>query len=587
MKNNNYLISVIIPIYNSGIYLDDCMESLINQTIGFDNIEVIIVNDGSKDNSEEYCLKYDTKYSNVIYIKQINSGVSTARNVGLKSATGKYINFLDSDDKWKNDAFEKGIEALEKYKSINFVSIRRKMFEAEDGYTQFDYMFTENKIVNIFDNFDYIQVPCTSLIIRNKIAKKYSFDKNLILSEDAKYAYDLTINEQNFYVICDSLYYYRIRLSNDSAIQTIIARNKAWYSISSKDVYEYAFNVSIDLFEKIIPYAQYFVMYHLRNKFVTVPKAKISKYEENEYKKYLVKLIKQIDDNIILMQRKMSVLRKIHALNIKYNRTIENNIIFKKDNFYFNKLPILRYDENLIRILNIYSFNGKTYLRGIFLKFITNNSKVYYYINNKKSELRHKKYVYSMLNYFEKYSPSYEEFVIELHDINNNIYFSINDFPLNIEMSKSAENKLFDLNIENNVLIITNKNIIQKKNLKYYIKSNILKLIKNKKIIVNNEISNLNRINRMKIGYSKYIIVKNPTIEFINNLSNIQKKNYLFKNSRKYFVLDTDNKIVENTINNKITNFVIIRKGNKKNDTYTTYYLDDLSIENIKKEIIN
>lgn len=51
MKNNNYLISVIIPIYNSGIYLDDCMESLINQTIGFDNIEVIIVNDGSKDNS--------------------------------------------------------------------------------------------------------------------------------------------------------------------------------------------------------------------------------------------------------------------------------------------------------------------------------------------------------------------------------------------------------------------------------------------------------------------------------------------------------------------------------------------------------
>ena len=102
-----FLISVIMAIYNTGRYLDDSIGSLLNQTINFNEIQIILVNDGSIDNTEEICLKYQTKYpKNIFYIKIIHSGVSIARNEGMKYANGTYINFLDPDDKWDSLAFK-------------------------------------------------------------------------------------------------------------------------------------------------------------------------------------------------------------------------------------------------------------------------------------------------------------------------------------------------------------------------------------------------------------------------------------------------------------------------------------------------
>ena len=101
-----FVFSVIIAIYNTGRYLDDSIGSLLNQTIGLDKIQIILINDGSTDNSEEICLKYQMEYSNnIIYKKIEHGGVSRARNVGLEFAKGEFINFLDADDKWDSQAF--------------------------------------------------------------------------------------------------------------------------------------------------------------------------------------------------------------------------------------------------------------------------------------------------------------------------------------------------------------------------------------------------------------------------------------------------------------------------------------------------
>ena len=75
-----YKISIVMPFYNSESYIEEAIESVINQTIGFENIQLILVNDGSNDNSEKICLKYKNIYNNIIYIKQENGGVSSARN---------------------------------------------------------------------------------------------------------------------------------------------------------------------------------------------------------------------------------------------------------------------------------------------------------------------------------------------------------------------------------------------------------------------------------------------------------------------------------------------------------------------------
>ncbi len=90
-------VSVIIPVYNCIKYLEKAIKSVISQT-EFNSIELILVDDGSSDGSERICDEYSAKYPNLIAIHQINSGVSVARNMGISSAKGEYIAFLDSDD---------------------------------------------------------------------------------------------------------------------------------------------------------------------------------------------------------------------------------------------------------------------------------------------------------------------------------------------------------------------------------------------------------------------------------------------------------------------------------------------------------
>ena len=96
--------SVIVPIYNSEKYLKKCLDSLVNQT--FKNIEIILVNDGSTDNSEDIIKQY-LKDKRIIYLKKENGGQASARNLGLSKAKGDYISFIDSDDYVDLDMFEK------------------------------------------------------------------------------------------------------------------------------------------------------------------------------------------------------------------------------------------------------------------------------------------------------------------------------------------------------------------------------------------------------------------------------------------------------------------------------------------------
>ena len=110
--NNLPLVSVIVPIYNCESVLNRCIDSLVNQT--YANTEIILVNDGSKDNSAEICNKYAEKYSNVVYVYQKNQGVSAARNKGLSVATGEYFIFCDADDYYSLDAVEKLVAVADK-----------------------------------------------------------------------------------------------------------------------------------------------------------------------------------------------------------------------------------------------------------------------------------------------------------------------------------------------------------------------------------------------------------------------------------------------------------------------------------------
>ena len=92
---NPPMVSVIIPVYNQEKFIDNCIESLKKQTIGFDSIQMLLINDGSSDESLSICQKLANQYDNVVLLNQENKGVSAARNAGIKRADGKYLFFLD------------------------------------------------------------------------------------------------------------------------------------------------------------------------------------------------------------------------------------------------------------------------------------------------------------------------------------------------------------------------------------------------------------------------------------------------------------------------------------------------------------
>ena len=107
------LISVIIPIYMVEKYLNKCIDSVINQT--YKNLEIILVNDGSKDNCKKICEEYAKKDSRIKIINKSNGGLSDARNKGLEVSNGKYIGFVDSDDYISKDMYKNLYENIIKY----------------------------------------------------------------------------------------------------------------------------------------------------------------------------------------------------------------------------------------------------------------------------------------------------------------------------------------------------------------------------------------------------------------------------------------------------------------------------------------
>ena len=101
---HNPMISVIVPVYNAEKYLKECIRSILNQTI--QNLELILVNDGSTDGSGYICDEYINKDNRIKVIHKENGGVSSARNMGISEATGEYFTFVDSDDYLEPNALE-------------------------------------------------------------------------------------------------------------------------------------------------------------------------------------------------------------------------------------------------------------------------------------------------------------------------------------------------------------------------------------------------------------------------------------------------------------------------------------------------
>lgn len=211
-KIENPLFSLIVPIYNVERYLEQCIESVLAQD--YQNYELILVDDGSPDNSIDICTKYAKQYSNIVFIHKINGGLSDARNAGIKIARGEYLMFLDSDDYWEG---------------TSILSDLQKIIVENNPDVIFNYMSSvyPDKIINHYMNREklvgsfredfkglyqegiYLGFTWTKIVKREVILKNQLFFIKERYFEDIPWSFSLTKYIGTYAIYQNCFYMYR------------------------------------------------------------------------------------------------------------------------------------------------------------------------------------------------------------------------------------------------------------------------------------------------------------------------------------------------------------------------------------------
>ena len=212
------LISVIIPVYNVEKYLIECLDSVVNQT--YKNIEIILINDGSTDNSGEICNKYSNKDSRIVVIHKDNEGVSAARNTGLDAAKGEYIGFVDSDDLISENYYESLYNCLIDNNSDVSVCNLYKMKKNDN--LKLEYKNPTKPILNQEEAYQWILSNIAwrigDRIYRKDVISNIRFKTNFKIGEDFSIIIEVMKNVKTIAFSKDCFYYYRQR--NNSAINS-------------------------------------------------------------------------------------------------------------------------------------------------------------------------------------------------------------------------------------------------------------------------------------------------------------------------------------------------------------------------------
>ena len=260
-------VSIIVPVYNTEKYLNKCLSSLVNQTL--DDIEILVVNDGSTDNSQniidEFCKKHPNK---IISLVKENGGLSDARNYGLKHVNSQYVGFVDSDDfveptmyeEMYNLGIENNLDLVECDLSWDFPKKSKK--DIGNSYTSTEDFYTFGRVMACN------KIYKTCIIKNNNILFPYG-----LLYEDVEFFYKLVPYIKNSEKI-NKIFYHYIQREN-SIINSNNERTSEIFTIFD-NIFSYYKNNN--LYEKYLPYLEYlYIRILLGSSFLRIIKIKNKK----------------------------------------------------------------------------------------------------------------------------------------------------------------------------------------------------------------------------------------------------------------------------------------------------------------------
>ncbi|WP_338647710.1 glycosyltransferase family 2 protein [Flavobacterium sp. KS-LB2] len=248
----SFLISVIIPAYNVEEYISECINSLCSKKT--EAIEIIIVDDGSKDNTLNIIKTLEKNNSNITILTQSNSGVSAARNHGLSIAKGQYVYFMDSDDWVEQDFFNEIVTVCIKIKpdciifgykkrnaSGNFISTKNPMFSGEIN-SQKDKITLAKLFSNECGLAVWDKIIKKSILIENNI--KFQEMRN---AEDFVFSLDALNHSEKIYVLNKVLYNYRIQISGKRSDNYELVKNQIIAFKKFNDYFDFFKNQSLEV----------------------------------------------------------------------------------------------------------------------------------------------------------------------------------------------------------------------------------------------------------------------------------------------------------------------------------------------------
>lgn len=233
-------ISVIVPVYNAEKYLNECVDSILAQTL--QDIEVILVDDGSTDNSPAICDEYAEKDSRVVVIHKENGRASSARNAGIRVATGDYIAFVDSDDWISPEMYETMLSTDAEVCLCDYVRFKgEKQFPfsqqcIREGYYTKEQIREEVYPHLVMDGIEYpITISNCVLAVKHTIIKDNNlwYREDIHVSEDAPFGSEVLYCANSFYYLKDK-HFYHYRVTEGSASKTY----KSWWWDSSLKINE-------------------------------------------------------------------------------------------------------------------------------------------------------------------------------------------------------------------------------------------------------------------------------------------------------------------------------------------------------------
>ena len=212
-------VSIIVPVYNVEKYISECITSLIEQT--YENIEIIIINDGSTDKTKEICQELKEKDERIIFITKHNSGVSDTRNIGISKSTGDYIVFVDSDDYIDKHYIEEMVKGMKEEEFIdmavcNYVELYKNVLLHGGSNLTDNLIITNKEAINDIYKLKSFGGYLWNKIFKNDIIRKYNirFNKEIHMCEDMLFILTYLSECNHIKRIPKELYFYRMRKSS-------------------------------------------------------------------------------------------------------------------------------------------------------------------------------------------------------------------------------------------------------------------------------------------------------------------------------------------------------------------------------------